>query len=48
VKQTPQGEEVMHSGSVFIFDAKGNAREVATTTSDTRVLANDISGFFPK
>jgi protein SCO1/2 len=34
--------EVMHSGSVFIFDAKGNAREVMTDTSDTRDIAADI------
>jgi cytochrome oxidase Cu insertion factor (SCO1/SenC/PrrC family) len=42
VKQTPQGEEVMHSGSVFIFDASGHAREVMTSTSDTRNVAADI------
>jgi protein SCO1/2 len=43
VTQTPQGEEVMHSGSVFIFDAKGNAREVMTTTSDVKAIASDIA-----
>jgi hypothetical protein len=43
VTQTPQGEEVMHSGSVFIFDAKGNAREVMTDTSDVKAIASDIA-----
>ncbi|HEY8947959.1 MAG TPA: SCO family protein [Rhizomicrobium sp.] len=42
VKQTPQGEEVMHSGSVFVFDRDGKAREVMTSTSDTRGVAADI------
>jgi protein SCO1/2 len=42
VKQTPQGEEVMHSGSVFIFDREGHAREVMTDTSGTRDVAADI------
>ncbi|HEY2035232.1 MAG TPA: SCO family protein [Rhizomicrobium sp.] len=45
VKQTPQGEEVMHSGSVFIFDAQGHAREVMTTTSDTKAVTNDVEHF---
>jgi protein SCO1 len=43
VKQTPQGEEVMHSGSAFFFDAQGHAREVMTDTSDTNNIGNDIS-----
>ena len=42
VKRTPQGVEVMHSGSVFLFDAGGHAREVMTDTSDTREVAADI------
>jgi len=42
VKKTPQGVEVMHSGSVFIFDREGQAREVMTDTSDTRAIAADI------
>ena len=42
VTQTPQGEEVMHSGSAFVFDAQGNAREVMTETSATRAVAADI------
>ena len=43
VKQTPQGEEVMHSDSVFIFDRAGKAREVMTDTSDEKAIAADIS-----
>jgi protein SCO1/2 len=43
VNKTPQGIEVMHSGSVFIFDREGRAREVLTTTVDTRALAGDIA-----
>jgi protein SCO1/2 len=43
VKQTPQGEEVMHSGSAFFFDAQGHAREVMTDTSDTKNVTNDIA-----
>jgi protein SCO1/2 len=46
VKQTPQGEEVMHSGSVFIFDRDGKAREVMTTTSDVSAIAGDIISLF--
>ncbi len=42
VKQTPQGEEVMHSGSVFIFDAQGHAREVMATTEDEGAIAKDL------
>ena len=42
VKQTPQREEVMHSGSVFIFDRDGKAREVMTDTSDVKNVANDL------
>ena len=42
VKKTPQGEEVMHSGSVFIFDRDGKAREVMTDTSDVKNVANDL------
>ena len=42
VKKTPQGEEVMHSGSVFIFDRDGKAREVMTDTSDEKNVANDL------
>ena len=43
VTQTPHGEEVMHSGSVFFFDRDGKAREVMTTTSDERGIAGDIA-----
>jgi protein SCO1/2 len=43
VKQTPQGEDVMHSGSVFIFDRSGHAREVLTATTDEKALAGDIA-----
>jgi protein SCO1/2 len=42
VKQTPQGEEVMHSDSVFIFDRAGKAREVVTDTSDVKGIAKDL------
>ncbi|HWA31002.1 MAG TPA: SCO family protein [Rhizomicrobium sp.] len=42
VTQTPGGEVVTHSGSVFIFDKSGHAREVLTDTSDTRDVAADI------
>jgi protein SCO1/2 len=42
VTQTPQGEEVMHSGSAFFFDATGHAREVMTQTSDTSGVAADL------
>jgi len=43
VKKKPQGIEVMHSGSVFIFDRDGKAREVLTTTTDEKALAADIA-----
>ena len=43
VTQTPHGEEVMHSGSVFFFDREGKAREVITQTSDEKAIAQDIS-----
>jgi protein SCO1/2 len=46
VKTTPQGVEVMHSGSVFIFDRDGHAREVLTTTTDEKALAGDIARLF--
>jgi protein SCO1/2 len=42
VTQTPQGEEVMHSGSVFVFDRDGHAREVMTQTADTKAVATDV------
>jgi protein SCO1/2 len=42
VTQTPQGEEVMHSGSVFIFDRDGHAREVLTSTSDVKSISTDV------
>ncbi|MGN6514840.1 MAG: SCO family protein [Rhizomicrobium sp.] len=42
VKKTPSGEEVMHSGSVFVFDRHGSAREVMTDTSDEKSIAADI------
>jgi protein SCO1/2 len=42
VTQTPHGVEVMHSGSVFIFDRTGKAREVMTTSNDERAIASDI------
>jgi protein SCO1/2 len=42
VTQTPHGEEVMHSGSVFFFDRDSHAREVMIQTSDERAIANDI------
>ena len=42
VKQTPQGEEVMHSDSAFIFDTEGHAREVTRDTSDAKALAADL------
>jgi protein SCO1/2 len=42
VTQTPHGEEVMHSGSVFIFDRDGKAREVMTQTSDTSGVVLDL------
>lgn len=43
VKKTDHGTEVMHSGSVFIFDRDGNAREVMTTTGDEKAIASDIA-----
>ncbi|HSM96949.1 MAG TPA: SCO family protein [Rhizomicrobium sp.] len=42
VTKTSKGIEVMHSGSVFIFDRGGHAREVMTDTSNTRDVAADI------
>ena len=33
----------MHSGSVFIFDGRGKAREVMTDTSDEHAIATLIS-----
>ncbi len=42
VTQTPHGEEVMHSGSAFIFDRDGHAREVLTSTSDTKGITKDL------
>jgi protein SCO1/2 len=42
VTKTDKGIEVMHSGSVFIFDQDGKAREVMTNTSDTSDVAADI------
>jgi protein SCO1/2 len=43
VTQTPHGEEVMHSGSVFFFDRDGRAREVMTSTSDTNGVTRDTT-----
>jgi protein SCO1/2 len=48
VKQTPRGVEVMHSGSVFVFDAGGHAREVMTQTTDTREIAKDLRALLPR
>ena len=42
VTKTVHGEEVMHSGSVFLFDPSGRAREVMTTTADTGAIAGDV------
>ena len=42
VTKTAHGTEVMHSGSVFIFDPRGYVREVMTDTNDTRDMAADI------
>ena len=42
VTQTPRGEEVMHSGSVFVFDRDGKAREVMTTSTDEKAVTGDI------
>ena len=42
VTETPHGVDVMHSGSVFIFDRAGKAREVMTTTSDEKRIASDL------
>jgi protein SCO1/2 len=42
VTKTDKGIEVMHSGSVFLFDSHGKAREVMTSTSDTGDVAADI------
>jgi len=42
VTQTGHGEDVMHSDSTFLFDAKGRAREVMTDTSDTKAVATDL------
>jgi protein SCO1 len=43
VTQTPHGEDVMHSGSVFFFDRDGQAREVMTTTSDVSGVVGDLT-----
>ncbi len=43
VTKTDKGIEVMHSGSVFIFDRGGHAREVMTTTADEKAIANDLA-----
>lgn len=43
VEKNGQDIEVMHSDSVFLFDRDGDAREVMTTTSDEKALANDIA-----
>jgi cytochrome oxidase Cu insertion factor (SCO1/SenC/PrrC family) len=43
VEKNGQDIEVMHSDSVFLFDRDGHAREVMTTTSDEKALANDIA-----
>jgi protein SCO1/2 len=42
VTKTDKGIEVMHSGSVFLFDRSGKAREVMTSTSDTGDVTDDI------
>ena len=43
MKKTDHGTEVMHSGSVFVFDRDGKAREVMTTTGDEKAIASDIA-----
>ncbi|MBS0274445.1 MAG: SCO family protein [Proteobacteria bacterium] len=43
VTKTDKGVEVMHSGSVFIFDRDGKAREVMTDTSHLKAISADIS-----
>jgi protein SCO1/2 len=43
VTQTPHGVDVMHSGSVFIFDRDGRAREVMTGTTDTKAVTADLT-----
>jgi len=43
VTQTDRGVEVMHSGSVFLFDPRGRAREVLTDTNNETAMANDIA-----
>jgi protein SCO1/2 len=43
VEKNGQDIEVRHSDSVFLFDRDGHAREVMTTTSDEKALANDIA-----
>jgi protein SCO1/2 len=43
VTKTDKGIDVMHSGSVFLFDSHGKAREVMTSTSDVKAIAGDIS-----
>jgi len=42
VKPVPAGEEVMHSDAVFLFDAKGRARDVTTSTDDISALAATV------
>ena len=36
--------EVMHSDSIFFFDASGRARFVATSSDHTDALASDVEG----
>ncbi len=40
--------DVMHSESVFFFDAQGHARLVELSTDDTRAVANDIRHLLPR
>jgi protein SCO1/2 len=43
VTKTDKSIDVMHSGSVFIFDQAGKAREVMTSTSDVKAVVEDLA-----
>jgi protein SCO1/2 len=47
VTKTGKGIEVMHSGSVFLFDRDGKAREVMTSTSDVNNITDDLKALLP-